>query len=385
MSHRAFRVIGLAAAVAAHSPVAAQAQEETLVRPELPVDQTEYVTVNNRVEDRVAEFVIGPVALPKHVGHLRLPIQMAEIPVDGWMHGFEVEMLAADGSTLPADLLHHVNLIDPDQRDLFSPIARRVVAAGRETGRMEMPDLLGYPVQAGDRVIISAMFANPVGEDFPEAFLHVRLLYSLEEDGFMQPRDVYPFYLDVMGPVGLKDFPVPPGRTVRYWEGSPAIEGRIVGIGGHLHNYATELRLEDMTTGKTIWSVEPELDENGTVAGVPLGKLWWRGGVKIVPDHVYRITVEYYNPTDAPAPDGGMGEMGGVLWASKDVQWPAFDRDDPIYVADLINTLTAPERLGGHGHGSHGDQPMKPMNGDGGEAVSHEGMDHQAAAHTHDR
>ena len=116
------------------------------------------------------------------------------------------------------DLLHHVNFIDPDKRDVFSPIARRVIAAGRETSEKKLPALLGYPIEAGDRMIISSMFANPIGTDFAEAYLRVRIFYSLEEDGFMQPRDVYPFYLDVMGPVGAKDFAVPPGKTVRAYE-----------------------------------------------------------------------------------------------------------------------------------------------------------------------
>jgi hypothetical protein len=63
-----------------------------------------------------------------------------------------------------------------------------------------------------------------------------------------------------------------------------------------------------------------------------------------------------------------MGEIGGIIWASKNVVWPEFRRDDPIYVADLINTLEAPEKAGGHGHGDHGGMEM--------DAMDHGGMDH---------
>jgi hypothetical protein len=372
MINRATRSIALAALLLA-VPAALSAQDhqhgQKLVRPDLPVDQNEYVQVVNHEEDRTAEFVIGPLDLPNDMPHLRLPIQMAEIPVDGWLHGFDAQMVDGEGNAIPMETLHHVNFIDPDKRDLFSPIARRVLAAGRETSKKELPGLLGYPIQAGDRMIISAMFANGTGSDYPEAYLRVRLFYSLEEDGFMQPRDVYPFYLDVMGPVGLKDFPVPPGKTVKSWEGTPAIEGRILGIGGHLHNYATVLRLEDVTESKTIWEAEPEVDQHGAVTGVPEGRFWWRGGIKIETDHVYRIYVEYENPTERPTPDGGMGEIGGIVWAAKDVQWPEFNRDNPDYVADLINTLEAPEKLGGHGHGAHdmGGEGMKMEGPEAGE------------------
>lgn len=389
------RILGVLAA-GALLPAALQAQQTTvamveemgLSAPSLPAGD-EFVRVENHPDDRVADFVIGPLDLAADMGHLRLPIQVAEIPVDGWLHGFEVGMEDGEGNALPMDLLHHVNFIDPDKRDVFAPIARRVIAAGRETSRKKLPALLGYPIQQGDRMIISSMFANPVGRDFPEAYLRVRISYSLEEDGFMQPRDVYPFYLDVMGPVGAKDFPVPPGKTVHAYEASPVIEGRILGIGGHLHDYATVLRLEDVTEDEVIWEAEPQYSEDGRLIGVSESRLWMTGGIKVSPEHTYRIYVEYENPMSHPTPDGGMGEIGGVIWASKDVVWPEFRRDDPVYVADLINTLEAPEKAGGHG--DHGGMDHGGMD--------HGGMDHgtmssgeqapeasqeREAAHSHD-
>lgn len=336
-------------------------EDMNLAAPQLP-DGGDFVRVENRSDARSVDFVIGPLDLPADMGHLRPPVQVAEIPVDGWLQGFEVTMEDAGGGALPMDLLHHVNFIDPDKRDVFASIARRVIAAGRETSEKKLPALLGYPIEAGDRMIISSMFANPVGTDFPEAYLRVRIFYSLEEDGFMQPRDVYPFYLDVMGPVGAKDFAVPPGKTVRAYEASPAIEGRILGIGGHLHDYATVLRLEDVTEGKVLWEAEPEYDGEGRLTGVSESLLLMSGGIKVTPDHTYRIYVEYENPMAHPTPDGGMGAIGGVIWASKDVLWPELRRDDPIYVADLINTLEAPEKAGGHGnHGDHGGMEMEAM------------------------
>jgi hypothetical protein len=368
------RVVGLLvagallpAALPAQQMTVSMVQEMDLAPPALPAG-SEFVRVRNHPDERAADFLIGPLNLPADMGHLRLPIQVASMPVDGWLHGFEAVMEDGQGNALPMDLLHHVNFIDPDKRDVFSPIARRVLAAGRETSQKRMPTLLGYPIQAGDRLIISSMFANPTGADFAEAYLRVRIFYSLEEDGFMQPRDVYPFYLDVMGPVGAKDFPVPPGKTVHAYEASPVIEGRILGIGGHLHDFATVLRLEDVTEGKVIWEAEPEYDAAGRLKGVSESRLWMTGGVKVTPDHVYRIYVEYDNPMAHPAPNGGMGEIGGIIWAAKDVVWPEFRRDDPTYVADLINTLEAPEKAGGHGHGDHGGMEM--------DAMDHGGMDH---------
>ena len=63
--------------------------------------------------------------------------------------------------------------------------------------------------------------------------------------------------------------------------------------------------MEDVTEGKIIWEAEPQYDDQGRLTGVSEGRLWMTGGVKVVPDHVYRIYVEYENPMPHPAPDGG--------------------------------------------------------------------------------
>jgi|GEM_PF-1056948 len=350
------------------------------VAPPLPIERNEYVEVRTLAEKREVEFRIGPVELTSGMMHLRLPIQMAEFPVDGWIHGFELEMVDGQGNSLPMDVLHHVNFIDPDKRELFSPISRRVMAAGRETSTERLPRIVGYPVAQGDRMMIAAMFADPLEEDFPDATLVVRFFYSAESDGFIQPRNVYPFYLDVMGPLDVKDFPVPPGTTVKSWEGKPAVDGRILGIGGHLHDYATRLSLIDVTSGETIWEVEPNGEPGGHVSGVPSDKFIWSLGKKIYADHTYKIEAEYDNPTDQPAADGGMGAIGGVIWVGKDVEWPEFDRTNDTYIADLTNTLTAPERMHGHGMGGMavtGDMEMTEGSAPDGETAA------DGHAHTH--
>lgn len=323
--------------------------------PPLPAESP-LARIVNDVENRAFEIVVGPVELPTGMPHLRLPIQMVSFPIGGWLHGFEWELQDARGRKLPESLLHHVDLIDPDQRELFAPIPRRILAAGRETQRQEMPRLLGYPFEAGTRALVVAMFANPTERSYEGAFLHVRLFYSGEEDGLVRPRDVYPFYLDVMGPVGPKGFDLPPGRTVRAWEGSPAIDGRIMAVGGHLHDYARQIRLIDVTDGDVIYETEPELGEGGRVVSVPTAHLWWRGGIKISRDHVYRVEVEYVNPLNHVAPDGGMGALGGIVLATGEQEWPPLDRSNLAYVTDLTNTLEAPRRMQGHGHGGSGGE-----------------------------
>lgn len=320
-------------------------------RPEIPYTDSEQLTVEHHPDERVVEFVIGPVELPDGMPHLRLPVQMATLPTDGWLRGFDWRIVDGEGRKLPDALLHHMNFADPDRRQLFDPTPRRVLAAGRETRTTMLPPVLGMPFREGDRYMVSAMFANSTGGDYPEAHLRVRIHYTEEGDRLIRPHEVLPFYLDVTGPVGDKDFAVPPGRTVKAWEGSPAIEARILVTGGHLHDYATELKLEDLTTGRVLWRTVPNRSDDGRVFSVPEGHFWWRGGIPVHPDHRYRVEVTYVNPGDEPAPLGGMGVVAGIVRPAPDAEWPDLDRTHPDYCLDLMNHVTAPRRLSGHSHG----------------------------------
>lgn len=338
------------------SPAAAEdaAGPAAIASLELPVGRDSLVRVASRPEEGTVEVVLGPVELPPRLNHYRVPVQMMEWPVEGWLHGYSWELRDADGDTLPASMLHHLGFIDPDRRQLFSPIAQRVVSAGNETKSPMLPRMIGVPMSDDTRLLVIGMFANPTDRHVEEAYLHVTLRVS-PKDGSVLPRmSVRPFYLDVMGPVGAKSFPVPPGRTVKGWEGSPAVDGRILGLGGHAHDFAREIRLVDLTTGDTIWRVEPETEDGHRLVHVPTAHTWKSGGVKIHADHRYRAEVEYLNPTDEAAAHGGMGVIAGVVWPAGD-GWPEIDPSDAAYQADLWNTLTAPQRSSAsHAHAHDG-------------------------------
>ncbi len=323
-------------------------------RPPIPHTERSRITVEHRPEERVVELVVGPVELRDGMPHLRLPVQMAEMPTSGWIRGFDWRITDGEGETLPDALLHHVNVVDPDRRQLFDPTPLRVLAAGRETRRAMLPPVLGIPFDEGTRLMVSAMFANATGADYPDARLHVRIRYLKAEGRLIRPHEVLPFYLDVTGPVGRKDFAVPPGRTVKAWEGSPEVEARILGAGGHLHDYAERIRLIDLTADRVLWSAEPNASAGGRVYSVPEGHFWWGGGIPVRPDHRYRVEVVYHNPTDRPSPLGGMGVVAGAVVPRPDASWPALDRSNRDYCLDLMNHVTAPRRLSGHGHGGDG-------------------------------
>ncbi len=286
------------------------------------------------------------------------PVSLVALPVGGFAYGFRVEVKDGAGRALPSELIHHVNLIDPDSRELFLPISRRVLAAGRETGAQRMPWLFfGVPLEAGQRLIVVALLHNPTGQDFHD--VRVRLVLQYTPEGRPWPFfEGYPFQLDVAFPAGDKSFDLPPGRSVRSYDASPAVPGRIVAIGGHLHDYGVSIELSDATTGEVIWRGQPITDSGGHLRRIPVGRLYGltRLGVAVTPEHRYRVTVVYDNPTGAVLPEGGMGVVGGVFLPDRGTKWPRVDVAGRLYWKDLLHATrgaAAPAGSQPPGHGAH--------------------------------
>jgi len=116
------------------------------------------------------------------------------------------------------------------------------------------------------------------------------------------------------------------------------VPGRMLAIGGHLHQYGVGLRFEDVTSGRVLWQTAPVTDGAGRVIGFPTKKFWWRGGVPLLPDHTYRLTAVYDNPTGHTIPDGAMGTLGGVFLPSDMDAWPPVDRTTAEYQRDVVVT-----------------------------------------------
>src|SRR5437667_163570 len=173
----------------------------------------------------------------------------------------------------------------------------------------------------------------------------------------------YPWVMDVQFPLGRrpggsKAFDLPPGRTERHWESSPAVPGTILGMGGHLHDHGVSLEVKDVTTGEILWHVEPVKDTRDQVTSIPLVLFyrWYRLGIHITPRHTYRLTAVYENPTGRVLRDGGMGAVAGLFVPYRGATWPAVDPAESVYRADLHDPLwqTVDEMIGGMKmHGDH--------------------------------
>ena len=89
---------------------------------------------------------IGLHALPANAGHgeVQQPTPRAiAMPINGWVRGMSVDLVDAQGREVPQRVLHHLNVIMPERRELFSQIMLRIGAAGPETKPWERPSSWG--------------------------------------------------------------------------------------------------------------------------------------------------------------------------------------------------------------------------------------------------
>jgi hypothetical protein len=310
---------------------------------------TDKLVIEHHPESEEIVFALGPIDLPAHTSHHaldQLPVQEGVIPFDMTIDAYQAEAVDRNGDPVPQIVIHHMNLLDPTDRELFLPIMRRVLAASHETPPVSVPELvLGVPFEGGDRFLFLTMLHNPTDTSYEGVMIRLVMNYNVSETTPLYR--MFPFHLDVMFPVGYKAFDLPPGETMKSWQGSPAIAGAIVGMGGHLHSYATRLELSDVTEGRVLWRFEPPRTEDGHIDEVPVQLHLGHGlGFPIQPSHTYRVSVTYFNPTGDTIREGGMGSVAGGFIPYDWRAWPRANPGDPIYAEDFREVLVS-NRMGG--------------------------------------
>jgi hypothetical protein len=289
-------------------------------------------------------FRLGPFQLPasasggEHAGMhhhgLEMPVFRFILPAGGWIRGFRVSLFDAEGRALPRRILHHVNLLHLGRRQLTQPILERTLAAGQETDDVILPKSVGVRLDAGAEMALLTAWANETGADLDSVILELRLPY-LADNTMPRPQEVRPVAFDVGFRPGLSDgFDLDTGRTVHRREFVVPIDGRLLAVGGHLHDYAESLQLREVATGRVIVALEPTVDARGRISQVSRKIFGISGAGRKLKAGRYVVEAVYNNRTGARIENGGMAVLGGIFAPDDPKRWPAVDRNDAVFAAD---------------------------------------------------
>ncbi len=333
------------------------------------VQSTTPVPVAVRVDSEHHQVVItaGPYRLAANPPHMHdemdhepddLLVQQFAWPITTWIRGFRLAVVDAAGRPLPRGLMHHMSMMNFDRREVVYPIVERLLGAGRETGDIVLPRTVGIPLAAGDHLGLYIMWDNQTGAEVPDAYLRLTLPWVSPPRQVPKPVSALPFLVDVNFVFGgPNSFTVPPGRSTRTYDFSVPLAGRLLAAGGHLHDQGVGLRLEDTRSGKTLVRIRPKRDREGQIVGMPRKLFGARGpGLRLRPDRVYRLVVEYDNPTGAPLPHV-MGSIAGLFVPDDLRRLPALDPDDPAYLADMAWLDRINDGQAEHQHAHH-EEPL---------------------------
>ena len=318
-------------------------------RPVLPAHGGE-VTVTVDSSAHTVNLSAGPFEIagahnmPGMTGHhgmhegMEVPLMYLKWPVSGWLRGFSLTLTDSLGRPLDRRLLHHLNLINLDRRQLFYPVAERTLAVGQETPDILLPKSVGIPMDAGAAMMLILAWHNP----HPEAVHGVRMTLVLHwspTNLLPRPVSVLPGYLAVTDPLArASDFDLPAGPSTFHADLRLPVAGRIIGIGGHAHDYVTGLALQEVTSSgvRTVSRLRTVTDSTGRLSSVEQKLPGIRGpGIPLRRGATYRITGSYNNTTGAPLPEGGMLHIILLFAIDDPRQWPALDKDDPDYRRDI--------------------------------------------------
>ena len=245
-----------------------------------------------RQGDTLLVVKLGPVRLPAHADHMdidQLALQTWRMPMAGWLRGYQVEVVDQNGTALPHELLHHAEMVDLERRDLLRPALNRIVSAGKETASLLLPPNMGYPVRERQELGINAMLGNPTATEYREAY--VRATVTLLPAGTPDVRPVMSLYAETSyDSTGDSDFDLPPGASHKVVEFTVPVGGRLLGMGGHIHDYGTRMVVVRAGAGDTLYNVVPRLDSTGAVAGMPQRRLF-TSVLRIAPGDRFVMTV----------------------------------------------------------------------------------------------
>lgn len=293
---------------------------------EHPISKTAKLTVVDSPGSNELTVRVGPIDLPAGVEHgpiAQPPVLWLTIPFEGWLTGYHPSIVDAKGRALPGKLLHHVAFYDNARSDFLCPNKEEhIFGAGPEMNDWPVIPGYGYRVHKDDHIRITTMFDNPTAKNYRAVILQVRVEYQTANAQSTALKDIYPAWFNVTE-CGESGYNLSPGESTRTGEFKLRYSGKLLGVGGHLHDYGQWLVLKNERDKETIATLEPDLDPKGRIVAMPVELFAQQGGVPLRRGDVVLVTDAYNNPTGTVISDGAMGIVVGYFLPDEEAQFKA--------------------------------------------------------------
>ena len=272
---------------------------------------------------------IGPMNLPANTSHMKMP-QPADltwtIPLTGWLLSYHPHLVDASGNTVPGTVLHHVSIWNENRSDFLCPNKEEHIfgAGGELTDWASIPGF-GYRVQKDDRIRVETMIHNPTPTSYDKAFLEIEIHY-LDDASPAPVKDFYPAWMDVEV-CGNSGYDLPAGPSEKSGTVGVKFGGVLLGVGGHMHDYAKQIVLENTTQKQTIATLVAKTDDKGRLQYMPVAIFLASGGEKLSAGDQLKIVATYDNTTGKLLRQGAMGIVVGYFVPANDAQFASFRHD----------------------------------------------------------
>lgn len=267
-----------------------------------------------------------------------IPLMNFRWPVKGWLHGASMQLRDGNGKTIPRRLVHHMNIINFSRRQLLYNAPERILAMGQETEAIDLPRTVGVPVDSGMQMGFVLMWHNSTPKPYEGVTARITLEWQ-PANQFPRPLSVLPLYMNVIDPVGRPaDFDLPAGKTTFHADFTMPLSGRIIGVGGHIHDYGRELMLQQLTPDGPSKVVELRTmqDSLGHVEEVERKLPGISGpGIKLEAGKRYRISGSYDNTTGELIKDGAMVHLIALFAPDNMSNWPPVDPGNADFHRDV--------------------------------------------------
>jgi len=274
----------------------------------------------------------GPMTLPANTSHMKMPQPpdlFWPIPIDGWLLAYTPRLVDARGNAVPGTVLHHTAFWNTNRADFLCPNKEEhIFGAGSEmTNWAEMPGY-GYRVQKGDKIRIETMVHNPTSTSYDQVYLEVKIPYAeatAESGAAPAVKSVYPAWMDVQS-CRDSSYDLKAGKNENSGSVTVKYDGILLGVGGHMHDYARQITLEDATRKEVVATLDAKVDAKGQLLSMPVVTFFDRGGYKFAAGDQLKINATYDNTSGKPLPSGAMGIVVGYFVPADDNAMAALRR-----------------------------------------------------------